>query len=132
MTKAGEGEPSDYLVNQTARAAPGGPPENIEKKLIASNVIELHWELPNKPNGPIALYEIRYGYTDNLKRYSEIETKSLQPSINLTNLAYYADYDVKIRACGRLPESIDVDCGDWGAIKITTGIGRKSIPFNIY
>ena len=62
ITKAGEGELSDYLVNQTARAKPEGPPQNIEISSRGSNSIQIRWDLPAKPNGPISLYKLSYGY----------------------------------------------------------------------
>ena len=62
ITKAGEGELSDYLVNQTARAKPEGPPQSMKVIPHGSNSIKLTWELPSKPNGPISLYQVRYGY----------------------------------------------------------------------
>ena len=43
------------------------------------------------------------------------------------DLAYNAEYEIKIRACGILPDSIDPVCGDWGAKKYQTGIGPSGI-----
>lgn len=131
ITKAGDGEPSDYLVNRTARAAPSGPPENIGYKLVASNKVDLRWQLPKKPNGPISLYEVKYGYSDLLYRYSETKINVNDPRITLSDLDYYVKYDFKVRACGQLPESTNVVCGDWGAIIFWTGVGRKSLHFDI-
>ena len=43
------------------------------------------------------------------------------------DLAYNAEYEIRIRACGILPDSIDPVCGDWGAKKYQTGIGPSGI-----
>ena len=125
ITKAGEGELSDYLVNQTKRARPEGPPASFEIQALSSNNVKLQWSDPARPNGPISLYEIRYGYRDHKNQYLESLHESREKSAMLHNLAFNAKYEFKIRACGQLPESVDPICGDWIAKKFTTGIGRK-------
>ena len=55
----------------------------------------------------------------------ETTTHSVHNRFSLADLAYNAEYEVKIRACGILPDSIDPVCGDWGAKKYHTGIGAS-------
>ena len=123
ITKAGVSELSDYLVNETSPAKPEGPPENIKVTARGSNWFKLHWQLPSKPNGPISLYELRYGYRDHKGHYAETTIYPHEREYTLTDLAFNVAYEVKIRACGILPDSIDPVCGDWGAIIHETGVG---------
>ena len=126
VSKAGDGELSDYLVNRTVRAKPGSPPHNIEvSQANLANAIKVSWREPRKPNGPISKYEISYGYKDHKNHYNEKKATSTANTINLEGLAYYADYDIRARACSKLPENTDLVCGPWGAKQHKTGIGRK-------
>lgn len=130
VTKAGEGELSDYLVNRTLPSRPGGPPENIQisKRHNTTNKVHLIWNPPLKPNGPIKMYQIRYGYVNHKGDLEEQirETENNATFDKLSDLAFFAEYEFRIRACGQMPDSADPVCGDWGAQKFTTGIGRKS------
>ena len=126
LTKAGEGELSDYLVNRTDADKPGSPPRDLiisGEKL--PNAVRVSWIPPEKPNGPISKYQIIYGYMDFKNHYVEKRASSNANVINLEGLAFNAEYEIKIRACSKLPESSDDVCGPWGAKKHTTGIGRK-------
>ena len=58
MTRAGESDLSDYLVNRTDLARPGSPPSHFEAVLSDSDKAELFWDEPKIPNGPISLYEV--------------------------------------------------------------------------
>lgn len=52
-------------------------------------------------------------------------THSVHNQFSLADLAYNAEYEVKIKACGILPDISDPVCGDWGAKKYHTGIGAS-------
>ena len=117
---------SDYHINQTARARPGSPPTNLRVENLEANSLKFFWNLPLKPNGPIAEYQIRYGYNhEPTQQYIEDEKITNGEYIRLEGLTYSASYVLKVRACGRVEESRDPLCGDWAAITYETGIGRK-------
>ena len=68
---------------------------------------------------------VPFFYRDHNDQYMETTTHSVHNRFSLADLAYNAEYEVKIRACGILPDSIDPVCGDWGAKKYHTGIGAS-------
>ena len=129
MSKAGESELSDYHIKRTARARPGSPPRNLRVEKPKSNALTLSWDVPEKPNGPIdnLTYQVQYSYRDHRKKFIENSTTTNGLYIRLENLAYSASYELKVKACGHVDESLDPVCGDyWAAINdIHTGIGRK-------
>jgi hypothetical protein len=133
ITKAGLSEFSDYLVNRTSNAAPGSGPTALSaiKDAGSANAGEIMWQVPVKANGPIAHYEIKYGYEDHQDEYNELIAISKASHVRLDNLAFNAVYDVNVRACSVLPDSVEAVCGiHWSAMKFTTGIGRKF--FNLF
>ena len=127
ITTAGVGEASDFMVNRTDRARPGSEPRDIRSyKGLNANEIQLYWEEPMKANGPISSYEVKYTYVDyegeEVEHFKIINKKH----VLLKDLAYNAEYDIRIRACSFLAESLDPVCSEfWGALKFTTGVGRK-------
>ena len=128
MSKAGESELSDYHIKRTARARPGSPPRNLKVEKPKSNALTLSWDVPEKPNGPIdnLTYQVQYSYRDHRKKFIENSTTTNGLYIRLENLAYSASYELKVKACGLVEESLDPVCGGWGAINdVHTGIGRK-------
>ena len=73
----------------------------------------------------IVILYVPFFYRDHNDQYMETTTHSVHNRFSLADLAFNADYEVKIRACGILPDSIDPVCGDWGAKKYHTGIGAS-------
>ena len=43
----------------------------------------------------------------------------------ITDLAFNAKYDIKIRACSLIQDSEEFVCGGWAAKLYNTGVGRK-------
>ena len=65
MSRAGESELSDFIVNRTLRDIPGSRPrEVLARRTNDSGTVLLTWEAPSKANGPIDFYQIRYSYRD--------------------------------------------------------------------
>lgn len=58
VTRAGESEMSDFLVNRTDSARPGSPPTHFEAVLTDNDKAELFWDEPKVPNGIISRYEV--------------------------------------------------------------------------
>ena len=118
------------MVNRTDRARPGSEPRDIRSyKGLKANEIQLYWEEPKKANGPISSYEIKYTYVDHEGEEVENVKSINKKHFLLKDLAYNAQYDIRIRACSFLTESLDPVCSEfWGGLKFTTGVGRKLNP----
>ena len=127
ITKAGMSELSDFLYNKTSRDRPGGPPTSIQVLSGGANSVKILWDEPVKPNGPIDEYQIKYGYLDHRSDYIEKMTNSSKKHAVLEDLAFNANYDIKVRACTRFVDSLDPICGDWSAKRHLTGYGRKCL-----
>lgn len=126
LTRAGESEISDYLVNRTEPGRPGSPPINLEASLVGRNNIEATWSPPLVPNSQIKFYEIRYGFRDSSGQRQETLTTEHGTAVWITNLAFYTTYRVDIRACTQLPGFGEAVCSmEWATIEVSTGIGSK-------
>ena len=63
MTRAGESELSDYLLNRTAQDRPGSSPRDLQVyETDDSRTVRLSWKTPSKPNGPIDFYQIKFSF----------------------------------------------------------------------
>jgi len=128
-TRAGESEMSDYLVNRTDRATPGSPPTRfqVSRSGEQGRSAELSWGPPDVPNGPIEFYEVFYSYQDFMGRSQEREMMVEARRARLIDLDAYADYEVGVRACTRMPELPEPVCGrDWAKGRFLTGIGGEN------
>lgn len=127
LTRAGESEMSDYLVNRTDRDRPGSAPTNLRVQLEGENDIKLVWGPPSLPNGPIDLYQVEYRYEDHngivvTQQYPVTSVKT-----KIEKLEYYTDYEVSVRACTQT-ENIEPLCGhEWARESVKTGIGGKFV-----
>ena len=77
VTRAGESELSDYLINRTLPDAPGSLPRDLSVSRTAdSRMVRLTWKQPLKANGPIDFYQIRYSYRNFKDKDVQDETTS--------------------------------------------------------
>ncbi len=128
LTRAGESEISDFLVNRTKSARPGSPPDELEVFLKGRNQAVLSWEPPKEPNGPIAMYAIRYKYTNFLGKDQILSASTDQHRFKLDNLVFNAAYTVSVVACTEVAELSEPVCGkDWAEANVITGIGPSGI-----
>ena len=58
VTRAGESEISDLLVNRTERDRPGSAPTKFNTVMLSKNKVQLSWGPPEVPNGPIDFYQV--------------------------------------------------------------------------
>ncbi|XP_069776469.1 ephrin type-A receptor 5-like isoform X2 [Narcine bancroftii] len=65
-------------VNVTTNQAAPSPISVVKKKKIAKNTISLTWEEPNRPNGIILEYEIKYFEKDQEISYTIIKSKETE------------------------------------------------------
>ncbi len=87
MTRAGESELSDYLVNRTKPDRPGSQPRDLTAYATNnSRTVRLIWETPEKPNGPIHFYQIRYSYNDYKGQLVEDDETAEELTATIRNL----------------------------------------------
>lgn len=125
VTRAGEGEVSDYIVKRTKRGPPGSPPNNLEFALTNQNEVEVFWNPPLLPNGPIKNYELHYTYVNFRQKSISVESHVTGRRTVLKNLTSNVEYKVAVRACAEWIEGYADPCGPWSKGTIKTKIGRK-------
>ncbi len=126
LTRAGESEMSDFLVNRTERDRPGSPPTELEVLLAGRNGADLRWGPPDAPNAPIEFYEVRRSLT-NFRGQEEVSVeRATGMSAFIRDLMFNAEYTVAVRACTKFPGLYEAVCGkDWAEATLLTGIGSK-------
>ena len=136
LTRAGESELSDYLVNRTRRDRPGSPPTNLDSILLSKNEVRLKWQSPAIPNGPIESFEIRTNFT-NFANHMEATIITVPAThyalkdgtgfeLDIPELKFNVDYWIGVRACTQMLDLVETVCGlDWAETSIKTGIGCK-------
>lgn len=128
LTRAGESEMSDYLVNRTEPAKPGSAPERLRLQLASKNSIRLSWQPPARPNAPITSYQVKYGYVDfpGQTASETFKVEDGERSAVVSQLASNAEYEIQVRACTDLPDRGESLCGDqWATAKVVTGVGGE-------
>ncbi|XP_019603725.1 ephrin type-A receptor 5 isoform X5 [Rhinolophus sinicus] len=83
-------------VNVTTNQAAPSPVTNVKKGKIAKNSISLSWQEPDRPNGIILEYEIKYFEKDQETSYTIIKSK--ETSITAEGLKPASVYVFQIRA----------------------------------
>ncbi|KFO32200.1 Ephrin type-A receptor 6, partial [Fukomys damarensis] len=83
-------------VNVTTNQAAPSPVTNVKKGKIAKNSISLSWQEPDRPNGIILEYEIKYFEKDQESSYTIIKSK--ETSITAKGLKPASVYVFQIRA----------------------------------
>lgn len=83
-------------VNVTTNQAAPSPISVVKKKRIAKNSISLMWQEPNRPNGIILEYEIKYFEKDQETSYTIIKSKETE--ILVDGLKPTTTYVYQIRA----------------------------------
>jgi hypothetical protein len=130
ITRAGIGEMSDYLVNRTKRGRPGSPPTRLNVSLTGERgrSADVFWGPPDVPNAPIDFYDGFYAYEDFMGRLQGDSFMVEDTQTHLTALEAFANYNIRVRACTRIPESPNPLCGeDWVSTGFRTGIGGMLI-----
>lgn len=136
LTRAGESELSDYLVNRTRRDRPGSPPTELRSALLSRNEVRLTWGSPTIPNGPIESFEVRTNFTDFAGHLEATimtipaVTYALEDGsgfeIDIPDLQFNIEYGIGVRACVNMVDLEESVCGfEWAETKAKTGIGRK-------
>ncbi|XP_028929435.1 ephrin type-A receptor 5 isoform X5 [Ornithorhynchus anatinus] len=83
-------------VNVTTNQAAPSPVTNVKKGKIAKNSISLSWQEPDRPNGIILEYEIKYFEKDQETSYTIIKSK--ETTITADGLKPASTYVFQIRA----------------------------------
>ncbi|TKC36917.1 hypothetical protein EI555_011885, partial [Monodon monoceros] len=83
-------------VNVTTNQAAPSPVTNVKKGKIAKNSISLSWQEPDRPNGIILEYEIKYFEKDQETSYTIIKSK--ETTITAEGLKPASVYVFQIRA----------------------------------
>uniref|UniRef100_A0A8C5LCL9 receptor protein-tyrosine kinase n=1 Tax=Jaculus jaculus TaxID=51337 RepID=A0A8C5LCL9_JACJA len=83
-------------VNVTTNQAAPSPVTNVKRGKIAKNSISLSWQEPDRPNGIILEYEIKYFEKDQETSYTIIKSK--EASITAEGLKPASVYVFQIRA----------------------------------
>ncbi|XP_043826467.1 ephrin type-A receptor 5 isoform X6 [Dromiciops gliroides] len=83
-------------VNVTTNQAAPSPVTNVKKGKIAKNSISLSWQEPDRPNGIILEYEIKYFEKDQETSYTIIKSK--ETTITADGLKPASVYVFQIRA----------------------------------
>ncbi|XP_040823051.1 ephrin type-A receptor 5 isoform X9 [Ochotona curzoniae] len=83
-------------VNVTTNQAAPSPVTNVKKGKIAKNSISLSWQEPDRPNGIILEYEIKYFEKDQESSYTIIKSK--ETSVTAEGLKPASVYVFQIRA----------------------------------
>ncbi|XP_038614955.1 ephrin type-A receptor 5 isoform X1 [Tachyglossus aculeatus] len=83
-------------VNVTTNQAAPSPVTNVKKGKIAKNTISLSWQEPDRPNGIILEYEIKYFEKDQETSYTIIKSK--ETTITANGLKPASTYVFQIRA----------------------------------
>ncbi|XP_073093623.1 ephrin type-A receptor 5 isoform X5 [Manis javanica] len=83
-------------VNVTTNQAAPSPVTNVKKGKIAKNSISLSWQEPDRPNGIILEYEIKYFEKDQETSYTIIKSK--ETTITAEGLKPASVYIFQIRA----------------------------------
>jgi hypothetical protein len=128
LTKAGEGEVSDYIFKRTKRDRPEARPTELHAAVLDRNALELFWNPPEVPNGPIGSYEIKYSYKNfkgqTVKNRAVVEGH--RRTFKAKDLVFNVEYDLAIRACTFLKEeNVELCSEEWAMLRVKTLIGRK-------
>ncbi|XP_053116085.1 ephrin type-A receptor 5 isoform X5 [Hemicordylus capensis] len=83
-------------VNVTTNQAAPSPVTNVKKGKVAKNSISLSWQEPDRPNGIILEYEIKYFEKDQETSYTIIKSK--ETTITADGLKPASAYIFQIRA----------------------------------
>ncbi|XP_071748942.1 cytokine receptor isoform X2 [Lepeophtheirus salmonis] len=114
VTRGGEGEVSDYVVNRTSPARPGSPPRNFQITVKPPRKVFLSWDPPLKPNGPISFYQIEGSYINYAGSFIRtfFQSKTLTSEVlDSKFLVSNTKYHIAIRACTSIPQFDAPSCG---------------------
>ncbi|GIY08823.1 hypothetical protein CDAR_199232 [Caerostris darwini] len=102
-TQVGDGNWSDPVEGRTAIGIPSIP-RNLTEKKTTNRTIEIEWEEPDRTNGPLTGYEIRW---INLNNNGTKRGETKEKKYTIQNLSPYTNHSVQVRA------TTLVGVGDW-------------------
>jgi len=116
---------SHFVVRRTGAYKPESSVSHLRQQLVNASTVELSWQQPERPNGPIVATEVNYWYVD--QRGDPLNQKTATAagnatSLRLTGLAFHADYTFEVRTCVNVTHF--KVCGKAKAvIHVKTGVG---------